>query len=103
MDPATLTFTTGNWNAAQTVSVTPVDDGAGDGTQVTTIRLTVNGATADTTGYAALDPPDVSMTVLDDDALGFTVDPISGLSTSEGLASDSFTVALDSAPDGDVW
>ena len=36
--PASLTFTTGNWNVAQTVTVTGVDDALDDGDVAYTIR-----------------------------------------------------------------
>ena len=42
VSPATLTFTNANWNVAQTVTVTGVDDGATvDGNQTTTVTLSV--------------------------------------------------------------
>ncbi|HYI07693.1 MAG TPA: FG-GAP-like repeat-containing protein, partial [Thermoanaerobaculia bacterium] len=64
--PGQLTFTTGNWSTPQTVTVTGVGDSLADGDQVTTISLTVNtGSTLDP-GYDAIDPPDVTVTTVDD-------------------------------------
>ena len=103
VDKSSLTFSTGTWSVAQTVSVTPVNDAVGDGTQIVTISLTTNtGSTTDTTGYDLVNPANVTMTVLDNDAIGYTVAPTSGLTVSEGLTTDTFTVVLNSAPNGDV-
>ena len=44
---STLTFTTGNWNSAQTITVTGVDDDTVDGSQDTTITLAVVDASSD--------------------------------------------------------
>src|SRR5262245_4341485 len=40
--PATLTFTPANWNIAQTITVTGVDDPLIDGNQLSTIAISVN-------------------------------------------------------------
>ena len=44
--PAQLTFTNGNWDTAQTVTVTGVDDNLIDGTQATVVTVTVWSASA---------------------------------------------------------
>ena len=41
VSPASVTFTTGNWDTAQTVTVTGVDDNLIDGTQTTTVTVSV--------------------------------------------------------------
>ena len=41
VSPATLTFTSGNWNSAQTVTVTGVDDSLVDGSQTTALMETL--------------------------------------------------------------
>ena len=50
VSPATLTFTTENWNSAQTVTVTGVDDGEVDSAQTVTITLSGLGVTSISTG-----------------------------------------------------
>ena len=103
VDKSTLTFTTGNWNSAQTVTITGVDDALVDGSQTVTIALTINsGSTLDTSGYAALNPPDVTVTNIDDDAPSFTVTPTSGLLVSEAGNATSFSVVLNTMPNGNV-
>jgi hypothetical protein len=67
-DKALLTFTTADWNTAQTVTVKGANDTLTDGDIALTIQLTINGpGTTDTTGYAVLNPPDVSVTNLDNE------------------------------------
>ncbi|MDH5721580.1 MAG: DUF1566 domain-containing protein [Spirochaetia bacterium] len=100
-DKASLTFTATDWNVAQTVTVTGIDDLKADGNQTFNVTLTINGATADTTGYAALTVPAISVTNSDDDTAGFTVSKAS-LTTAEGATTDTFTVVLNTEPDGDV-
>jgi len=79
--------------------VTGVDDAVVDGTVSYTI---VTGA-ASGGDYAGLDADDVSVSNTDNDVVGITVTPTSGLSTSEaGAGSDSFTIRLNSEPTGDV-
>ena len=79
---ASLTFTSGNWTTAQTVTVTGVNDGIADGNVDYTILTTAT--SADTT-YAAINPADVTVINTDNDAAGITVSPISG-PTTEALA-----------------
>ncbi len=103
VEPATLTFTTGNWNTAQTVTVTGVDDDVDDGDQDYTIVLAA--ATSTDANYSGFNPDDVSVTNTDDDAAGVTVtlpQGLSSLTTTEAGGEATFTVALDSAPTADV-
>ena len=60
----TLTFTTGSWNTAQTVTVTGVDDAVDDGTVTWTVRLAPSSGD---TSYGALSAVDVPVTTTDDD------------------------------------
>src|SRR6185369_3269552 len=48
--------------------------------------------------YNGKDPPDVTLTNIDNDTAGFNVMPTSGLSTSEGGGKATFTIALRSKP-----
>jgi hypothetical protein len=94
-----LVFTSSTWNIAQTVTVTGQDDDIADGDQAVIIAL---GASSTDTVYNAIDPADPTVTNIDDDAVGITVTPLSGLTTSESLGSDTFTIVLESEPNGYV-
>ena len=89
-DP-TLDFTPDNWSAAQSVTVTGVDDGDLDGDVEYNVRLAFS--TADAPGgddnYRNLEPVDVAFTNLDDDLAIFSVS--GGGEVTEG---DSGTTAL---------
>ena len=100
VSPASLTFTPANWNSAQTVTVTGVDDAVADGNQPYSI-VTASASSGDT-GYNGLDPADVSVTNTDDDASGITVNPVSGLVTTEAGGTASFTVVLNTQPTASV-
>lgn len=98
--PSTVTFTPLNWNAPQVATVTGVDDVVTDGN--VEYQVVTGLATSLDPAYAALDPLDVSVTNVDDESAGVTVSRTSGLTTSEAGGSDTFTVALNTAPTGDV-
>ena len=74
--PASLTFTAANWNMAQTVTVTGVDDTLDDGN--IGYSIVTAAATSSDPNYAGVDAGDVSVTNTDNDASGITVSPISG-------------------------
>ncbi len=97
---SSLVFTSSNWNVAQTVMVTGVDDVAVDG-DIAYIVLTAAAVSADE-NYSDLDADDVSVTNTDDDAAGIAVAPKSGLVTTEGGGTATFTVVLSSQPTADV-
>ena len=100
VSPASVTFTTDNWNAPQTVTVTGADDAVADGAQPYTIQ-TAEVITADRR-FSGLDPDDVSVTNLDDETPGFIVTPTSGLETTEAGGQATFTVVLTSEPTANV-
>ena len=58
-----LTFSSSNWNAEQTVTVTGVDDNLTDGDQSYAILISDN--TSTDTRYQYVDPPDVTLKNLD--------------------------------------
>ncbi|MDM8536732.1 FG-GAP-like repeat-containing protein [Desulfobacterales bacterium HSG17] len=99
--PASLTFTGTDWNLEQTVTVTGADDDITDGSQSYIIKLTVNSDTDDTTGYAAIDAAELNVSNTDNDGPGFTLNPISGPTGEDGTGA-TFTVKLNSQPDGSV-
>ncbi len=89
----TLTFTIGNWDTAQTVTVTAAaDDDAVDDTATLTHSVS---------GYGSVSSAaSVMVSVDDDDPAGITVSPTT-LTVDEG-GSDTYTVVLDSQPAGEV-
>ena len=92
--PAQLTFSTTNWNTAQTVQVTaPADADAVDGSA--TVTHSASGA-----GYEWVDIPSVAVTVVDNDIEGVTLSTES-LTIVEGLAG-VYTVVLETKPTGPV-
>ena len=100
VSPQTLTFTggsSGNWNVAQTVTVTGVDDSVGDGTVTWQVRL--DPASGDTS-YNGLANLDVNVTTTDDE-LRPNVGAVSGQATEAG-GTATFTVALPSQPSAAV-
>jgi alpha-tubulin suppressor-like RCC1 family protein len=100
VSPASLLFTAANWNIPQTVTVTPVDDFAVDGSVIYTLALNTV-TTTDTTGYSGLNPNDVTITNADDDAAGF---PLSATiaATAESGTSVGIQIQLTSQPASDV-
>ncbi len=96
-----VTFTTGNWNTPQTVTVTGVNDDIDDD-NVGYSAVTAP-ATSSDSKYSNLDPADVALTNLDDaDLAGINVSPTSGLVTNEGGAFATFTIVLNSQPTAGV-
>lgn len=93
--PTPLTFTAGNWDQPQTVTVTGVNDDADDGNQPYSVVTT---ASSTDPLYAAINPDDVGVMNIDNDIAGITVAPNSGLFTGEGGTTATFTVVLNSQP-----
>ncbi len=100
VSPASLTFTPADWNSAQTVTVTGVDDYVDDGNQ--TFSITTAAAVSSDIEYSGIDPNNVSVTNSDDDSAGITVSPTSGLTTTEAGGTATFTIVLNSEPLDDV-
>ncbi len=93
-DQNTLTFTTGDWNTAQTVTVSADEDGDTTNDSAT---LTHSASGGD---YAGLTGDNVVVTVTDDDAPGLVFDP-TALTVMEG-GSGTYTVRLATLPTGNV-
>ncbi len=66
VSPATLTFTTANWDTPQTVTVTGVDDAIQNIDHTTTIVVSVNTGSSDST-YSAVESEDVFVILVNDD------------------------------------
>ena len=89
----TLTFTTGNWSTARSVTVGGVDDDDAQGESVT-VTLTASGG-----GYSGV-TASVSVSVDDDDTVNLVLDP--GSLTVDENGSGSFDVALATQPSATV-
>jgi len=92
-----LTFTTVNWAIPQTVTVMGVNDGNNINESVTVSHS----ATSSDTDYNAVSIASVAITLADDDTAGITASAISG-NTTEGAATATFTLVLNTQPTADV-
>ena len=102
--PTTLTFTTANWNAAQTFTVTGIDNNRDDAMnrRIATISHAA-ASTTDTNYVSSLDIDDVEVTVTDDDVPVLTVSVDGGHTTIvEGGAERTIVVTSDIPIDGRV-
>ena len=97
---ASLTFTNSNWNSSQTVTVTGVDDAVIDGSQDTTITLTVNDGSSNN-NYDPLADQTFTVATADNDSAGFSKSKTT-VSVSETGTTDTFTVVLTQAPNSNV-
>ncbi|MBP1468573.1 hypothetical protein EYB53_022865 [Candidatus Chloroploca sp. M-50] len=100
----TVSFTPGNWNTAQSVQVTAVDD-AIDEADVHTSQITHTTASADPNYNQATAPfrplPTVTVRITDNDTAGVTITPTT-VEVAEGGASASYAVRLLSEPTAPV-
>ncbi|WP_281256869.1 Calx-beta domain-containing protein, partial [Candidatus Chloroploca asiatica] len=101
---SSLTFTPGNWNVAQSVQVTAVDD-AIDEADVHTSLITHTTASADPNYNQATAPfrplPTVTVRITDNDTAGVAIMPTT-VDVAEGGASANYTVRLLSEPTAPV-
>ena len=98
VSPASLTFTTGNWSIAQTVTVTGVDDNIDDGNQSYTIVTAA--ATSPDQNYSGLNATDVSVTNTDNDINGDP--PLAGSWTDVGFW-DFLNTGTNAVSGGSSW
>ena len=97
-----ITFTSANWDTAQTVTVTGVDDDLIDGTISSTLTVAVLDSISDDDFDGVADQT-VSVSTTDDDVAGFTVAETEGSTgVTEAGGTDTFTVVLNAEPLSDV-
>ena len=96
VSPSSLTFTTLNWNAAQTVTVSAAEDDDADNDPTVTLTHAVSGA-AD---YASVEADSVAVTITENDTPGVTLSE-TNLAVPEG-GSATYTVKLPTQPTGNV-
>lgn len=95
-----LTFTVGNWNVPQDITVTAVNDSI-DEVSLENATITHAAASTDVNYDSGLSVASVTAHVTDNDVAGITVGAISG-HTTEALVTATFTVVLDTQPTADV-
>ncbi|MEZ6087901.1 MAG: hypothetical protein R3C05_07740 [Pirellulaceae bacterium] len=98
VSPSSQTFNSSNWNTPRTITVSGVNDSLSDGDIDYFVQATSQSSDSK---YGNLSVT-VPVTNIDDDPAGITVSRTSGLRTTEGGATDTFNVRLDSQPTGNV-
>ena len=94
-----IKFTSANWNAAQTVTITGADDQVNDGD--INYKVVFGTAVSTDSNYKGLVLSDISVVNTDNDMANIIVSAVSG-DTSEAGATATFTIVLDSEPTADV-
>lgn len=77
VSPSTITFTDSNWDTAQTLTITPVDDDRYAGTRADSFSISVTSLTA----FASAELPSVTVTITDNEFA-----PIGGGGAGAGVA-----------------
>ncbi len=100
VSPASLTFTSANWNGARTVTLTGVDDDAVDGDQK--FIVSVGPATSADPQYVGKSWSDLTASNHDRDTAKILVAPLTPATTTEKGGTAQFTLALQTRPSADV-
>ena len=96
--PASLAFDDSNWSTPQTVTLTALEDA-----DATNDDTTLTHSASGVTEYDSLTAVDLVVTVTDNDTAGLTLTPAATTRTvAEGSTSETYTVALTSAPSSTV-
>ena len=98
--PASLTFTTDNWDEGKTVTVTATDDDVDADKDDVVLALEASGGGYDDIVGEAAD--DVTVTITDDDVAAVEVVGLEGRQVREG-GSLAYWVKLGSQPEGEVY
>ena len=98
VSPATLTFTTANWNQPQILTLTAVDDATLEAPPQTAVLTCTPNAVG---GYAVTGVGTLTVTINDNDALGRLIITQNGTEVQEG-DSITYTIKLSSAPTAPV-
>ena len=103
VDKAELTFTNGNWNSAQTVTVTGINDDLDDGN----VSVTVTLGTADDDdccdSWDNVANQTMSVVNSDNDTAGFSIAHTDGATiVTEDAGTDTFSLVLNAEPAGNV-
>lgn len=95
-----LTFTPGNWDSPQTLTVTGVDDPDIDGLWLSSITLSIEDHNSDPL-YSEVPDQVVTVGTLDDDFAGFTISKPNAVVDEAGIP-DTIRIALSSRPQSNV-
>ncbi|MFA4814941.1 MAG: S-layer homology domain-containing protein [Candidatus Gracilibacteria bacterium] len=95
--PSTLTFTSTNWSTAQTVTVTPVDDTAVEGTHSGVVKHTATSSDAD---YDGISIASVTASITDNDVADVTDDTVAD--TTDDTVADTTDDTVADTTDNDV-
>lgn len=98
--PGLLTFSSLNWDEAQTVTITGMSDSEMDGNVMYNVQTLAAASTDD--DYRGIDPADVSVLNVDLGTPQIIVSRTSGIETDESGATDAFTMQLNFAPASSV-
>ena len=90
LSATTLTFTPSNWDTAQEIIVTAVNDAVVEGSHTSTISHSASGS-----GYDGVSISNVVANVTDNDTGSVTITEPGGTSVVEGGANDTYDVILD--------
>jgi hypothetical protein len=99
VSPATLLFSSGNWNTAQTITITGNNDALLT-TDTATITLSIVDGSSDD-NFDALSDQSVSVTCTNDDSASFTLSKTTSTLAENG-GTDTFTVVLGAQPISNV-
>jgi uncharacterized protein (DUF1800 family) len=100
LSPGTVTFTPANWNSAQTITVTALDDAI---TEPEVGGSVIHVVTSTDPVYNGSPAATLAVSIIDDDTPGVLVRHSSGNTTvTEGGSLDSFAVLLASQPQANV-
>lgn len=98
VSPTSLQFNASNWNLAQNIVVSAVDDAIAEGSHLGEIQHTVSGA-----NFAGTAVPNLSVTISDNDTAGGTLSESNGSTVvTEGGSGDTYQLVLNSEPTGTV-
>ena len=100
VDRALLELSPANALIAQTVTITGLDDDEPDGNIAGRIELGLS--ESDDAAFAGIDPPDVTLTNIDDEQVAIIVAPEDPVRTSEDGDSAAFSITLNHAPTAPV-
>ena len=100
VSPSSLTFSSSNYDTAQTVTLTGVNDNVDDGNIVSVISFGFNQSSDE--GFRYLDNKTVNATTIDDDTLGIAVTETNGSTDPQEADTDELDITLSSEPLADV-
>ncbi len=100
-NPQVLTFTPGNWDQPQTVTITAIDDLV-DEVGAELVTDFVFDSSSAQAGFSGMTAPSIQTQVVDDDVAGIVADPAAGVIFSESNGVASFNIQLNSEPTANV-